>query len=173
MLNAFIYSPKSIDLIQRLFSFYSIQTHSIENCRPDVKRWYATKLAGKFFHKYATTVRVRDEPYRDKDRDGINRMQEETQLRRAARSDGRNLSAVPFLLPRSVNYPEQCRVIKRNAFPDKLQISRWKLAYYVFEEFAFWMLNSFAVLGTIRKKREQFKLEGEENIFNDKKRKTD
>jgi len=44
--------------------------------------------AGKFFHKYAMTVRARDEPCKDKDRDGINRMQEETRLRRAAKIRG-------------------------------------------------------------------------------------
>lgn len=58
---------------------------------------------------------------------------------------GAIVPAVPFLFPRSANYPEQCRVIKRNAFPDKLQIFRWKFAYYASEEFAaFWTLDSFS-----------------------------
>lgn len=121
-----------------------------------MKRWYATKLARKFFHKYATTVggsnliglkigMVLTERRKKRDFDVLQDPR-----------GGPIVPVVPSLFPRSANYPEQCGVIKRNAFPDKQQISRWNLAYYASEEFAaFWMLDSFVVLGTIWKQKIQ------------------
>lgn len=67
-----------------------------------------------------------DEPYRDKD------LVEMVLTERRKKRDfdmlqdprGAIVPVVPFLFSHSANYPEQCRVIKRNAFPDKLQIFR-------------------------------------------------
>lgn len=80
---------------------------------------------------------------------------------------GAIVPVVPFLSPHSANYPEQCKVIKRNAFPDKLQISRaesWRIIL---------LKNSQQSECWIRRSRNNskerwFKLDEKENIFDDK-----